>query len=62
MGINSATIKFKNDLVSLINHSELPMCNIEMVMNNVLSAVQTKLKEAIALEESEVGRTNDENI
>lgn len=61
MGINTATMKFKNDLVSLINTSGLPMCNIEMVMSNVLSVVQVKLREAIALEESEV-KTSDESI
>ena len=61
MGINTATMKFKNDLVSLINTSGLPMCNIEMVMSNVLSVVQVKLREAIALEESEV-ETSDESI
>ena len=61
MGINTATMKFKNDLVALINTSGLPMCNVEMVLNNVLSAVEVKLREAIALEESEVA-TNDESV
>lgn len=53
MGINSATLKFKNDLVELINNSGLPICNVEMVMSNTLSAVRDKLKEAIK-QESEV--------
>lgn len=53
MGINSATLKFKNDLLELINNSGLPICNVEMVMTNVLSAVQVKLKEAIEEERKE---------
>ena len=53
MGINSATLKFKNDLLQLINNSGLPICNVEMVMSNVLSAVQVKLKEAIEEERKE---------
>lgn len=54
MGINSATMKFKNDLVALINNSGLPICNIEMVMSNTLSVVQSELKKAIDLENKEV--------
>lgn len=53
MGINSATLKFKNDLLELINNSGLPICNVEMVISNVLSAVQVKLKEAIEEERKE---------
>lgn len=53
MGINSATLKFKNDLLELINNSGLPICNVEMVMSNILSAVQVKLKEAIEEERKE---------
>ena len=54
MGINSATMKFKNDLVALINNSGLPICNVEMILNNTLSIVQTELKKAIDLENKEV--------
>lgn len=53
MGINTATLKFKNDLVALINNSGLPICNIEMVMSNTLSVVQTELRKAIELEKRE---------
>ena len=53
MGINSATLKFKNDLLELINNSGLPICNVEMVISNVVSAVQVKLKEAIEEERKE---------
>ena len=54
MGINSATMKFKNDLVALINSSGLPICNVEMILSNTLSIVQTELKKAIDLENKEV--------
>ena len=60
MGINTATLKFKNDLVSLINNSGLPICNIEMVMSNMLSVVQMELKKAIDLENKD-GEVNDES-
>lgn len=53
MGINYATKKFREDLLNLINNSGLPICNVEMVMSSTLSAVQSKLKEAIE-QESEV--------
>lgn len=59
MGINTATMKFKNDLLLLINNSGLPICNVEMVMANVLSAVQIKLSEAIELEQKEEVKTDD---
>ena len=50
MGINTATLKFKNDLVALINNSGLPVCNIEMVMSSALSAVQAELRKTIESE------------
>ena len=59
MGINTATLKFKNDLVALINNSGLPICNIEMVMSNTLSVVQTELRKAIELEKED--KPNDES-
>lgn len=59
MGINSATLKFKTDLLSLINNSGLPICNVEMVMSNVLSAVQIKLNEAIEIEKKEEVEASD---
>lgn len=59
MGINTATLKFKNDLVALINNSGLPICNVEMVMSNTLSVVQTELKRAIEAEKEE--NLNDES-
>ena len=53
MGINTATLKFKNDLVALINNSGLPICNVEMVIRDTLSVVQKELKKAIEAEKKE---------
>lgn len=53
MGINTATLKFKNDLVALINNSGLPICNVEMIMSNTLSVVQAELRKAIEAEKKE---------
>lgn len=53
MGINSATMKFRDDLVKFVNESGLPMCNIELVMSNVLSAVRVSLANAIESEKKE---------
>ena len=61
MGINSATLKFKNDLVALINNSGLPICNIEMIMSNTLSVVQAELRKAIEAEGRE-DKPSDESI
>ena len=53
MGINANTQKFKEDLVLLINNSNLPICIIEMVLSAILAVVQTKLKESIETEKEE---------
>lgn len=53
MGINTATLKFKNDLVALINNSGLPICNVEMILSNTLSVVQAELRRAIESEKKE---------
>ena len=53
MGINSATLKFKNDLVELINNSGLPICNVEMILSNTLSVVQAEVRKAIEAEKKE---------
>lgn len=59
MGINTATLKFKNDLVALINNSGLPICNVEMILSNTLSVVQSELRKAIELEKED--KPNDES-
>lgn len=43
MGINTATKKFKQDLVDVINKSGLPSCIVEMVLDNALGAVRQKV-------------------
>lgn len=47
MGINTATLTFKEELVSLINSAGLPMCNVELVMTNVLAVVRESVQKAI---------------
>ena len=49
MGINTATKKFRDDVLELINKSGLPMCIVELVLNSTLGAVRQKL--AIDLQE-----------
>lgn len=58
MGINTATLKFKNDLVALINNSRLPICNVEMILSNTLSVVQEELRKAIEAEKKEEVETD----
>ena len=58
MGINTATLKFKNDLVALINNSGLPICNVEMILSNTLSVVQAELRKAIEAEKKEEVETD----
>ena len=58
MGINTATLKFKNDLVALINNSGLPICNVEMILSNTLSVVQSELRKAIEAEKKEEVETD----
>lgn len=62
MGINSATLKFKNDLVALINSSNLPICNVEMVMRDALSAVQADFKRAVEAEKLEEKKKEESEV
>lgn len=50
MMINTATKKFRDDLLELINKSGLPICNVELVMENTLVAVRQKVTEVIQAE------------
>ncbi len=43
MGINTATKKFRDDAVELINRSGLPACVLELVLDNILGAVRQKV-------------------
>ena len=57
MGINTATKKFRDDLLELINKSGLPICNVELVMENTLVAVRQKVAaDILAEKESEVAK------
>ena len=57
MGINTATNKFKEDLVDLVNKSGLPPCVLKMVLDNVRNAVQQQELLAMQAEaESEVAK------
>lgn len=38
--INETTDSFERSVVELVNNAELPMVNIELVLNKVLSAVR----------------------
>ena len=56
MGINTQTTQFKNDLVALINGSNLPAINVLFVLNDAIAEVQKIYNQAL-IEESE-GLTN----
>lgn len=52
MGINKATMQFKEELIALVNHSGLPLCNVELVMTGVLASVIELRNKAIEAEET----------
>ena len=57
MGINTATKKFRDDLLELINKSGLPICVVELVLDSTLGAVRTNVSIALQMEaESEVAK------
>ena len=57
MGINTATKKFRDDAVELINKSGLPACVLELVLDNILGAVRQKVAMDLQAEaESEVAK------
>ena len=49
-GINTATMEFKNNLVSLINNSGLPVSFISMALSETLNAVNLLLQEELSKE------------
>lgn len=59
MGINTATITFKEELLSLINSSGLPICNVELVMTNVLNAVREKMQQTVIEEQKAEVKQNE---
>lgn len=62
MGINTATKKFKEDLVDVINKSGLPSCVVEMVLDNVLVVVRQKVAMDLQAEAESDAKNNKETI
>ena len=57
MGINTATKKFRDDALELINKSGLPACVLELVLDSILGAVRQKVVMDLQAEaESEVAK------
>lgn len=52
MGINSETVKFKEELIKLINNSNLPPANIQLVLDFVMIQVEQYLRLSIQKENS----------
>lgn len=64
MGINSETIKLKQDMVELINNSKLPPVNILLVLDSLVVQVNQFLQSSIQQEsnaESEVNEDGNPN-
>ena len=62
MGINTSTKKFRDDLLELINKSGLPICNVELVMENTLVAVRQKVAADILAEKEREVTKDAESI
>ena len=62
MGINTATKKFKEDLVDVINKSGLPSCIVEMVLDNALGAVRQKVALDLQAEAENDAKNGKETI
>lgn len=53
MGINSETLKLKEDIVNLINNSSLPPVNISLILECVIAQVNGFLNSSIIHENSQ---------
>lgn len=62
MGINTATKKFKEDLVNLINNSNLPSCIVEMVLDMTIGAVRQKVAMDLQAEAESEAEKDKETI
>jgi len=62
LGINTATKKFKQDLVDVINKSGLPSCIVEMVLDNALGAVRQKVALDLQAEAESDAKNDKETI
>ena len=49
-GINTATVEFKNNLVSLINNSGLPVCLVSLVLSEATNTVNLLMQEELSKE------------
>lgn len=54
MGINTATMNFKEKLTDLINNSELPAVNILLVMENIRMEVHSVFLKQMEAEKEEI--------
>lgn len=64
MGINSETIKLKQDMAELINNSKLPPVNILLVLDSMIMQVNQYLQTSIQHEsesESKVKEDGDQH-
>ena len=53
MGINTATIKFKENLTELINNSNLPPVNVFLVLDSICKEVNLLMMQQFQLEKNE---------
>lgn len=62
MGINTATKKFRDDVLELINKSGLPVCVVELVLNSTLGAVRQKVAMDLQAEAESEAEKDKETI
>lgn len=53
MGINTATIKFKENLTELINNSNLPPVNVFLVLDSIFKEVNLLMMQQLQQEKNE---------
>ena len=60
-GINLATLEFKQNLASVINESGLPICIVQMVLNELQTQISIQSRQIIKAEteEYEMGDESD---
>ena len=60
MGINSLTLKFREELTTLINNSQLPPVNILFVMESIQKEVNNALLVQLQCEKTEEDKEKGE--
>lgn len=53
MGINTATLKFKEDLTELINNSNLPPVNVFLVLDSICKEINLLMMQQLQQEKNE---------